>query len=365
MTLLRLVREAWSNLLLHKARSLLAALGIIFGVASVICMLSISEVARRDVIGRIERLGLRNVILDSVKPEKIRQREQSDSEQSWIARYGITQEDLDVLRHNVSEIEAIVPMRIMLEDVQANLESADINVVATSADYSWVMSHDVAQGRFLSPVDDARAAAVCVLGSDAARRLFPLAAPLDQVVQIGSHHFKVIGVMDAKGQTGSGGILSNPDNTAWMPLRTSFSRFGRLQQRSGGGTTEATEVEVNRAVVHVADGVALTPIAAITRNLVDRRHRSSDVSWPSAGRRSGCVARSARPAATSCSSSSRRARCCAVSAASSACASGRGSRTSWARSPSGPCSSTRCRHAARDQGGAARPGPRPSRGVNP
>jgi len=52
------LREAAHNLFLHKTRSLLAALGIIFGVASVICMLSISEVARRDVIGRIERMGL-------------------------------------------------------------------------------------------------------------------------------------------------------------------------------------------------------------------------------------------------------------------------------------------------------------------
>jgi putative ABC transport system permease protein len=274
---MRLLREAWRNLLLHKGRSGLAALGIIFGVASVICMLSISEVARRDVIGRIERLGLRNVILDSVKPERVRQREQQGSDESWIARYGLTREDLDVLRANVPEVETIVPMRVMLLDVHANLETADINVVATSPDYADVMDHAVRAGRFLSGVDDARAAAVCVLGEDASRRLFPLADPLGQVVQIGGHHFTVIGVMERKGQTGASGILSNPDNTAWIPITTSFSRFGRLQYRAGSGSAEATEVEVNRAVLRVRGDLPLTPVASIADNLVDRRHRQEDV----------------------------------------------------------------------------------------
>ncbi|MCH8807372.1 MAG: ABC transporter permease [Planctomycetes bacterium] len=277
MKLLELSREAWTNLLLHKTRSSLAALGVIFGVASVICMLSISEVARRDVIGRIERLGIRNVILDSVKPERVRTREKHDSDRSWIARYGLTREDLEVLADNVPEIETIVPMRIMLEDVQANLEVSDINVVATTPAYTRVMSHAVREGRFLSEVDNARSQPVCVLGADAAQRLFPLASPLGQVVRIGGHHFKVVGVLERKGPTGTAGILSNPDNTAWMPMNTSFSRFGKLQVRRRGGSSEATEVEINRAVVRVREGLPLEPVAAIARNLAKRRHKQDDV----------------------------------------------------------------------------------------
>ena len=105
MKLLELIFEALGNLFLHKTRSLLAALGIIFGVASVICMLSISEVARQDVVNRIERLGLNNVILDSVKPEAVRGKEKSDSEDSWLASYGITKKDLKILNDNVDEIK--------------------------------------------------------------------------------------------------------------------------------------------------------------------------------------------------------------------------------------------------------------------
>ncbi len=278
MPLLELAQEAWRNLLLHKLRSGLAALGIIFGVASVICMLSISEVARRDVIDRIERMGLRNVILDSVKPERLRRQEQRDSDQSWFARYGLTREDLALLEDNLPELEAIVPLRVLLEDVHSRAETADVNVVATTTEYPRVMSCAVRQGRFLSEVDDARAQAVCVLGTDAARRLFPLATPIGEVVEIGNQHFTVVGVMERMGQTGSSGILSNPDNAAWIPLRTSFARFGRRQVRSGSGSYEATEVEVSRAVLSVRQGLPLGPVAAIARKLVDQRHRQEDVS---------------------------------------------------------------------------------------
>jgi len=273
----KLVREAWGNLLLHKTRSALAALGIIFGVASVICMLSISEVARQDVIGRIERLGLHNVILDSVKPERVRKREQQHSEESWVARYGLTREDLAILGESVDEIAAIVPMRIMLKDVHAELKATDINVVATTPEYPGVMSHAVREGRFLTPVDEARSMAVCVLGAEAARALFPLASPLGQVVEIGGVHFTVVGVMQRQGQTGSAGILSNPDNTAWIPFASSFARFGHMQVRRGQGASEVTELEINRAVLQVRPGVALEPVAGIARHLVASRHNQDDV----------------------------------------------------------------------------------------
>jgi putative ABC transport system permease protein len=271
------VAEAWRNLMLHKVRSSLAALGIIFGVASVICMVSISEVARRDVVGRIERMGLSNLFVDSVKPERVREKERS-SEESWVARYGITRKDLEVLRDNLPAVEGIVPLRIMLEDLEANLTVSDTTVVSTTPDYPRVMGHAVADGRFLGDVDEQAASAVCVLGSDAARTLFPLSSPLDQVVQIGPNHFKVVGVMERKGQTAGSGLLADPDNAAYIPFSTSFTRFGKMQVRQRAGTSEATELEVNRAVLRVASPELLAPVADAARHLLTDRHKQKDVS---------------------------------------------------------------------------------------
>ncbi len=178
--------EAFQNLLLHKARSTLAVLGIIFGVASVICMLSISEVARHDVISRIERMGLHNVIIDSVKPEDVRRKEKGGSRRSWFSAYGVTRKDLDILEESLPAVEAIVPMRILLKDVNAGLRKADVAVVATSPLYPRIMEHAVRRGRFVVPVDEARGYPACVLGHEACKKLFPLRDPIGKVVKIES-----------------------------------------------------------------------------------------------------------------------------------------------------------------------------------
>jgi len=275
---MKLFFESWQNLMLHKTRSGLAALGIIFGVASVICMLSISEVARQDVIGRMERMGLKNVIVDSIKPDRLRRRERQGSDESWSARYGITRTDLEVLADNVPAIESIVPMRVMFKDVVANLRVSDITVVGTTAAYSSVMEHAVDSGRFLSNVDEASASAVCVLGYDAAREIFPLVSPINEVVKVGGIHFTVIGVMEKKGSTGTTGALADPDNIAYVPFATSFARYGKMQVRRGQGTSEVTELEVNRAVLRVKNGDLLLPVAQIAENLLEKRHHQEDVS---------------------------------------------------------------------------------------
>ena len=92
-------------------------------------MLSISEVARHDVLSRIERLGFNNVILDSVKPEYARQCEKTSSQQSWYSSYGVTRDDLQILKASLPVIETIAPMRIVLKDITAGLKKADIAVM--------------------------------------------------------------------------------------------------------------------------------------------------------------------------------------------------------------------------------------------
>ena len=166
----------------------------------------------------------------------------------------------------------------MLEDVKAGLSRAELGVVATTPEYKDVMNHDLRVGRFLTPADEATTAAVCVLGSKAARTLFPLASPVEQVVAIGDVYFRVVGVLQAKGATGTTGALSNPDDTVWIPFSTSFARFGNLQVRTGQGSSEATQVEVHRAVLALAPGIDLREAAAVAEHLVKERHPKEDVS---------------------------------------------------------------------------------------
>ncbi|HEY3244584.1 MAG TPA: ABC transporter permease, partial [Phycisphaerae bacterium] len=98
----------FNSLRLHKLRSLLTALGIIFGVAAVICMLSISEGASADEMRMIQLLGTQNIIVNSVKPDRGSQVSQAES---FILEYGIKRADVDVIRATVPGVQRVIPLK--------------------------------------------------------------------------------------------------------------------------------------------------------------------------------------------------------------------------------------------------------------
>ncbi len=281
MRIFSLIFESVNNLLLHKTRSLLAALGIIFGVASVICMLSISEVARQDVVQRIQRMGVNNLILDTVEPEEVRANRRARSNpgsnaETKIFKYGITRSDLRTLKRNVHEISEIVPMTIKTVDVTGNQNSANANLVGTTPPYCSVMNHAVRSGRFITDVDEKNLATICVLGFKTARELFPLANPLGKVVKVEGMYFTVVGVMEQKGETGAAGKTTDPDKSVFMPYETAFTRFGLGDDPTV--FTSSQNVEVNRAVLKIANTEMLEPVSQIAENMLARLHRADDFS---------------------------------------------------------------------------------------
>lgn len=280
MKLFEMMFEAIGNVLLHKTRSLLAVLGIVFGVASVICMLSISEVARQDVVQRIERLGINNVILDTVEPEEVRasaraRSTRSDSE-SKVFKFGITRQDLSTLENNVVAIRKIVPMSTRTVDVSGNQKSTNSIVVGTTPDYSDVMNHSIRSGRFITAIDEKNLAPICVLGYTTARDLYPLTDPVGQVVKIDGMYFTVVGVMEQKGETGAAGKLTDPDKSIYLPYETAFSRFGLGNDPSVFSSEQY--IEVNRAILQVDNSAMLKPVSQVATNMLDRLHKTEDFS---------------------------------------------------------------------------------------
>ena len=100
-------RLGLDNLWLPKLRSLLTSLGIIFGVAAVICMLSISEGASADEMRLIELLGTKNIIVRSVKPKLNVQAAQSNNN---LVEYGITVDDVRRIQSTLPHVDHVVPV---------------------------------------------------------------------------------------------------------------------------------------------------------------------------------------------------------------------------------------------------------------
>jgi putative ABC transport system permease protein len=173
--LIRTVRLGIKSLWLHRLRSLLTVLGIVFGVCSVIAMLAIGEGASYEAQEQIKSLGSQNIILRSVKPPQ----EEKASQQSgqYLLSYGLTYADARAIQATIPGVVVVVPGRIIRDYVWAITRRVDSELVGTVPWYPQMRNHRVAKGRFFSHSEMESRSNVCVLGAEAAEKLFPLDVP--------------------------------------------------------------------------------------------------------------------------------------------------------------------------------------------
>jgi putative ABC transport system permease protein len=198
------------NLLLHKLRTLLTMLGMIFGVAAVLSMLSIGAGAQQQVMAFIEGLGVRNVIVEA--------RETTDRQAYQKIRLqspGLTFQDMRAIQGAVQGIEAISPRKRFTPTQVVPKPSGELPVVyGVEPSYVDIASLHVASGRFFTADEAAHAAPVCVLGEAARTALFGVSDPLGQFVKIGEQWLRVIGIAgpQATAREGVGGVPAQDRN---------------------------------------------------------------------------------------------------------------------------------------------------------
>src|SRR4051794_37312648 len=198
----RSVELAVKSLWLHKLRSFLSVLGIIIGTSAVISLMAFGEGSMQDALEDIKRQGATNIIVRSVKPPD----ESSTSSKGFVTTYGLTRDDLTQFSTFGSVVGRVVPMRVFPSEARY-LERMIPNarVIATVPDYQIVNKLEMSRGRFLIDADDTDLENYCVLGSEAADRLFPYEDPLGQTVGIRGHFFLVVGVVKERTPTGGAG----------------------------------------------------------------------------------------------------------------------------------------------------------------
>ncbi len=272
---LRTVLLGIRSLALHKLRSALTVLGMIFGVASVIAMLSIGEGANFAAQEEIKKLGSQNIILKSIIPKEEGQAGVSRSE---VVEYGLTYDDLHRLKGTVPAVRQIVPMRIVHTDGRYRQERLDVQAVGTVPELLEVSNTRVARGRFITSNDLDTKRAVCVLGSSVAQALFPVEDPLGNDVKIGTDYYKVIGITEPTGAaTGTGGVEADDRNRdVYVPLTTLENYVGQIVVRIVSGSRHMEMVELHQIIVGLVSDQAVPLTAKALRSLLDRFHKKKD-----------------------------------------------------------------------------------------
>ena len=259
------IRLAIRGLADHKFRSFLTMLGIIFGVASVITMLSIGEGAKREAIAKYQDLGVSNII--------VREKKLSDTELEEVrAKFsqGLSLEDAKVIREITPGIEQVASVAEISTDVKYADKSVKSTVLGVTADFLNMMNYKTRKGDFISDGQYNGKLKVCVIGAGVAAGLFKQEDPMGKMIKVEDQWFEVTGVLESKTLFSEtvGELAARDLNTdIYVPLSTFLNRFSR---------ENALTSEIQQITVQVDNSNRLLVASKVINEILKRHHFNND-----------------------------------------------------------------------------------------
>lgn len=243
------------SLMLHKLRSGLTMLGIVFGVFSVIAMLAIGEGASNQAQQQVLALGATNIIVITVKPAADSQAGGGGRGKGMnIPQYGLLRSDYDLLTKTIPTITGAVRMRELVSEARYLDKTMNVRLVGCTTEYSDMNHLSLMRGRFLSDEDENDILNVAVIGSETASTLFPFVDPIGESIQIREHRYRVVGIMKTRTASAAiGGSMSGQEfnKDVYIPLSTFRSRIGDRVFTRMSGTFSAEQVELSQITLKV------------------------------------------------------------------------------------------------------------------
>jgi len=272
------------SLWMHKLRSTLTTLGIIFGVSSVIAMLAIGEGASREAQEQIARLGSRNIIIKTVPPPEDKD---VGTQQESMRVYGLTYLDAERFRNSLPNVEVVVPSRRLVQQAWYRNRKVAIEVIGTVPWYPEISPVRVKSGRFLSSIDMHHKQGVCVIDERVVKELFVFDYPLGLDIKMAGDYYRVVGVVSvaeavsavktidngaAKGKSQGGANVGN----IYIPLTTVKNRFGEISLQIGAGGGSIEKVELQEVIVKVGSIDEVLSTRDTLETILSRFHKKND-----------------------------------------------------------------------------------------
>jgi putative ABC transport system permease protein len=254
------------TLRMHKLRTLLTMLGMIFGVAAVVAMLSIGAGAQQQVMAFIEQLGVHNLIVEAKEAATYQ-----DLQKVRKTSPGLTFRDWRVIRANVSGIEETTPRKRLTPSKMLPKPRRDMPVVyGVNPDYTLIAGLRVSAGRFFDADENARGAPVCVLGDGARANLFGPQEAVGQYVKVNEEWFRVVGIVGPQltAQSPPVGLAAQDlNNLIYVPL---YAALERLED-----TNSDLKDEIDGIYLKLASTLDILSTAEVVRSILNASHRSA------------------------------------------------------------------------------------------
>jgi putative ABC transport system permease protein len=254
------------NLASHKLRSLLTMLGMIFGVAAVVAMLSIGAGAQQKVMAFIEQLGVRNLIVEAKEA-----RNEQELQKVRKNSPGLTLSDYQIIRRNVGDIQDATPRkRFTPTKILPKPQQGTPVVYGVEPSYLEIGHLRVTEGRFFDASDNAAAAPVCVLGAAAKDSLFGASQAVGEYIKLNEMWCHVIGIAGpqlAPESDVSGVRTEDMNNLVYAPLNSVLYRLEDSQSW--------LKDEIDGMYLHLASTDTSLTDAEVVRGILNSSHHDA------------------------------------------------------------------------------------------
>ncbi len=272
-SLLQALKLGAKNLLMHKLRAGLAALGIFIGTTTVIWLVAMGEGVSHQAQEQIKELGATNIILRSIEPNPGVVTGDNDR----VKRYGLLRADYERILSNVPTVQGSVPIRELSREIRVGDRLTNAMLVGSTEEYLDLNQLEIARGRWFGTRDDDEN--VIVLADGTARQLFPYEDPIGKPVRVGSDIYIVIGQTRPRAASAAvgGSLQSREFNTdAYIPLSTFRLRVGDFIMERKPGSFTGEIVELTQITLTVADVADVDITARIVERLLLQYHAEED-----------------------------------------------------------------------------------------
>lgn len=286
-------------LLTNKVRSMLTALGIIFGVAAVIAMLAIGNGARQEILEQIRLVGVNNVVITSVFEQDQGDLNAADQQQPARFSRGLHLSDAEAILDVLPSVTAVSPEVVYETEIIREGFKRSSRVVGVTPAYFEISNLLLADGQGFTEEQLAKGQGVCIIGATIAKRFFNKEPALGNYIKVGNHWLKVVGVLNetAVSEKAIENLgIRDFNSDVYAPIKTVLSRYinrASVQQAGGGGdgvfvnggmVTFSDEEEgegkkkkknyhqLDRLVVQVAASEEVKATTDVLLRMLSRRH---------------------------------------------------------------------------------------------
>tara|TARA_R110002050_G_scaffold88375_5_gene186730 strand:+ start:3503 stop:4873 length:1371 start_codon:yes stop_codon:yes gene_type:complete len=193
-------REAIRVVTINKVRTFLTALGIIFGVAAVITMLSIGNGAEKEILAQLELVGVNNIVVTPIPDEEDESSSEDEEGAQETTRFSKGLDLLDVasIANNIPTIKAISP-EIILETYVINKgRQNSVKLIGVTNSFFETSNIHIGKGSNFSQEHLINASSVCIIGEKVEKKLFPGESAIGKQIKVKDVWLKVIGIIEEK-----------------------------------------------------------------------------------------------------------------------------------------------------------------------